>query len=240
MNRLKTEGLRTIREEKRLSTDGVIDRYPEIMSSLRSHKFQIFTKPCGPYISSWVREFYSAYSALIPQGMKPTAKFKTVDYVVVRGRKVKCGSDAINAVLECSVRIEDDCQYKIRTTVLEDMKKWLALLISDGTPRWLDVGAAIEKKYLNVASEMLMRTKQRQTSLPFPVLITKLCRRARVPRYVKKDVEVIPTYSTDIRRIEVEYLKDEAKKKMVASVDSSPIVDIDTLRAEAPFPTLEF
>jgi len=112
MTRLKTKGLRTIIEEKRLSTDGVIDMYPKIMSCLRSHKFQIFTKPRGLFIPSWVIEYYSFYSALIPQGKKPLSKFKPIDYVVVGGKMVQCDFASINAVLECNTRLEDECQYK--------------------------------------------------------------------------------------------------------------------------------
>ncbi|KAG5575766.1 hypothetical protein H5410_055900 [Solanum commersonii] len=112
------------------------------------------------------------------------------------------------------------------------MKKWLASLISDGTPKWIEVGAPIEKKEHNIATrtrlnfamiiaqDMVMRAKQRQTSLPFPVLITELCRQARVPRYEKKDVGVISTSFTNILRIEAEYLKDEAENKKAAPVDS--------------------
>lgn len=50
MKILKTEGLRTIIKENCVSTDGVIDRYLDIMSCLKLHNFQLFTKTNSPYI----------------------------------------------------------------------------------------------------------------------------------------------------------------------------------------------
>uniref|UniRef100_M1DL14 Uncharacterized protein n=1 Tax=Solanum tuberosum TaxID=4113 RepID=M1DL14_SOLTU len=108
LNRLKAEGLRIILEEKRLSSDGVVERYPEVWNTIKFHKFELFTKPRGPYISNLVQEFYANYGELVPKRKKQANVFKLVDFVMVHVKKVKCRCLDINVVLGCSLDIMDD------------------------------------------------------------------------------------------------------------------------------------
>ncbi|WMV24482.1 hypothetical protein MTR67_017867 [Solanum verrucosum] len=85
---------------------------------------------------------------------------------------------------------------------------------------------------LIIEEEIVMRAKQRQTSLPFSVLIREFFERARILFVAKTDVEVMPTSSIDIWRIEVVYTRDEAERNKITSVDTYPTVDIDMLQAD--------
>uniref|UniRef100_M1DIK7 Polyprotein protein n=1 Tax=Solanum tuberosum TaxID=4113 RepID=M1DIK7_SOLTU len=165
--RLKGDRVRTILDEKLLSTEGLKGNYPGVKDIIHYHEFKQFTRPRGPYIPSWVREFYTAYGELVPKSKKKASEFRLVKSVM----------------------------------------------------------------------EMNMRAKQKKTSLPFPVLITELYQRSRVPRDTARDIQFTPSFSTGIRRIEAEYIREEADGRRVVLTDISLDVNVDSLLAEASLPT---
>uniref|UniRef100_M1DXX6 Putative plant transposon protein domain-containing protein n=1 Tax=Solanum tuberosum TaxID=4113 RepID=M1DXX6_SOLTU len=144
----RAEGLRTTLEEKQLSTDGVVDKYPEVWNTLKFHNFEVFTKPRGPYIPTLVGEFYAEYGELVSKGKKKASAFKPANFVMVRGKKVNCSSSYINVVLGCSRDFMHDYIDLVKKKTLDDIKGWLAPLLSDVSPRWIEAGAQIEKKGL--------------------------------------------------------------------------------------------
>uniref|UniRef100_M1DPV2 Putative plant transposon protein domain-containing protein n=1 Tax=Solanum tuberosum TaxID=4113 RepID=M1DPV2_SOLTU len=156
LNRLKAKGLRVILEQKRLSSDGVVDWYLDVWSTLKFHKFEVFTNQRATYIPTWVWEFYSTYMEVVSKGRKNANAFMPINYVVVRGQKVKCRSSDMNDALGSTMNFMSYYMDKINKKNLDDLKGWLAPLIFNVTQRWIELGVAIEND-LNMVARYLFR-----------------------------------------------------------------------------------
>ena len=115
---------------------------------IKFHKFEVLTKPRGKYVPSMVREFYQAFEAALPKRPKLKAS-EMVDVVRVRGRKVKCSSSDINVELGFSGNFQSDLVDILKET-MDNLKGWLAPMVTDSTPSWIAPGVEIEKKIFSI------------------------------------------------------------------------------------------
>lgn len=136
MNMLKLAGLRTILEEKRLSTNGLVDLYTKIWHAIQYHKFERFTRGWLSYVPTWDREFYEAYAQRLPKKKKGIAP-DPLKSVELRGNIVHCGASDINEALDCDWNHRDSFLDKLLQS-LERLKGWLATMISYITPLWIE------------------------------------------------------------------------------------------------------
>lgn len=82
-----------------------------------------------------------------------------------------------------------------------------------------------------IALENLTRAKHEQTLFLFPSLITALCKEPGVTRNKKTNVDVTPSVSTNIRRIEAEFVRDEEDKTRKKLIGKTLVDDFEALES---------